>query len=106
MPMANVTGSQCSNVKFKWKSLGTAYTIFHVVYGSCITFLMMRFVYNQGINANNIGDFKGVLRIFLFILQYHNFGFSWGCIFFLLHFMWNYIFNPCLQLAGNNENLV
>lgn len=58
MPVCNISSSDTKNLKFNWKCFRVFFTLLYITYGIFITSLYFKFIYGNGINAMNIGEYN------------------------------------------------
>lgn len=56
MPVCGISSDSPKNLQFKWKSFRVLMTLLYILYGLCVSFLYLEFIYDMGINAMNIGN--------------------------------------------------
>lgn len=56
MPVSGTSKNVVDDLKFSWKSFRTIYTLFYIGYGIFTSILYFMSIYDDGINAKNIGN--------------------------------------------------
>lgn len=80
MPVMGITSPHWSQLKFKWKSLRTAYSMFFISYSLMITLFFLKFMLRLGVDAGIFGKSRHIVTIFVSNFQLQLF--SVGMVFF------------------------
>jgi hypothetical protein len=73
MPVCGISSHTVNDLKFKWKSFRVIMTIIYISYGTLTAILYFCFIYEMGINAQNIGELSiNCCEIVIFIIKYNH----------------------------------